>query len=926
MEGQTYAIRTTDLQSIAGEVYILMEGSELLSPEEVAERTDFVPLASVTDDLKGLENYWLKVNLVNLVKGQEQREWVLHFPLSLSQVTAFFKKETGFSAPQQTGFFVPVNQRDFAPTLKANLIKFQLMPGNRQNLLIRARSDRSSIPPEFALQIEAVDQFFLRLQRKKQINALFIGFCLMMLIYTVILYIYSRDKTYLFYALYLISIGIYVDYVNGNLHDLLIPAWIPDHPQYSYLVKLIVYGALIGYMGFFRSFLDLKQLLPRWDRFFQWLCWAAFPVLLLDLYLMLTSNFSYLIADQVTLTYALIFVGAGSLFTVSLYRSRDRKGRFVVFGLIFMGLGILATAIDRMRTVDYTVLYFEIGGTIELVIFSVGLAYRRQMIRREQQRAQFELEKSQLIQQQEHQEMKQQKELNDLKTELYTNITHELRTPLTVIMGMTEQISDHPKEKELIKRNSRRLLRLVNQVMDLSQLEAGRMRLNEKQADIIPFLRYLCESFHSNAKAKQIQLVFGTNLPSLMMDFDDEKIQQIVYNLLSNALKFTPDGGVIQLNVHRETKGRKARLVLEVKDTGKGIPTDDLPHIFDRFYQSSLYHHQQYGGSGIGLALTKQLIELMGGHIEVESTLEKGTTFLIHLPIHQKAAVRESSLSANLETWNEPSTAPHQQVAPNSELPQLLIIEDNTDVITYIQDCLRGQFQISMATNGRQGTTLAYEIIPDLVICDVMMPEKNGYEVCEELKRDTRTSHIPIILLTARADQQGRLAGLKRGADAYLTKPFNKEELLVRINQLIALREKLQQYFLRAGLLSQINSQDSEDPDAVFLQKLQQTVFAQIDNSMLSVNDLSAAVQLGHTQLYRKIKAITGLTPIQFIKKIRLEQATRLLQDRQHSIAEIAYRVGFNDPNYFSRAFQQHFGYPPSEYKDRVTTEVSGDK
>ncbi|PHN02614.1 hypothetical protein CRP01_30945 [Flavilitoribacter nigricans DSM 23189 = NBRC 102662] len=913
VRSEVYPVLHPDPQLISNEVWVMPEDKQPLSPAQVTGRDDFVPLSAFRDSLRGQEYYWLKFDITNQVPDRRLEEWVLRLTISISRAEVFVLDGQSVVDTFLTGFFIPVEQRDFAPILKANLVKFDLPPGSSRTMLIRLRSDRSSVPPDPELRLESAVSFFHALQQKKQSNALFLGFCLMMLIYTLILNVYSGDRTYAHYAVYLVSIGIYVAYANGDIHDLVIPTLIPDHPEYVYLVKLSLYGALVGYMSFFRSFLDLQQLLPFWDRFFRLLSWLALPVLLLDLYLIISTDFSYLVSDRVTLPYIFAFVGTSLVFTFFLYRTRDRKGYFVVAGLIFMGLGILITAIDRLQNVDFSIRSFEIGATFELVVFSIGLAYRQAVIRREKQRAQFELEKSQLIQEQEHAEVERQRELHHLKSELYTNITHELRTPLTVIKGMSDQIRGHEREKELINRNIHSLLRLVNHVMDLSHLEAGKMELQLVQADVIHFARYLSESFDSSAESKNIDLIFQTIPDQLLMDFDSEKLQQIIYNLLSNAIKFTPEGGSIQFSISTREQEADNWLVLKVADTGRGIPRDELPHIFDRFYQSQIHYHQQYGGSGIGLALTKQLVHLMDGRIEVTSTPGKGTTFRVILPIRREAA-RETPDRIDLSGKATAVTPEINRAKGREELPQILIVEDNKDVITYLQTCLEGRYQITKASNGKKGLELALSSIPDLIISDVMMPEMNGYDLCQQLKSDHRSSHIPIIILTAKADREFRLDGLNRGADVYLTKPFDEQELLIRIEQLLESRKNLQQHFLRSGLLDQVQSPAEENEEALFLSRLKGTVMEQIDNTELNVQDLAAAVHLGHSQLYRKLKALTGLTPLQFLKKIRLDRASGLLSTEGLSVAEVAYAVGFSDPNYFSRAFQQYFGHPPREH------------
>lgn len=898
---------------------VLAEDPETQSPAEVTASDQFIPLPEMRNALRGLQNYWVKYSLKNDLPAGSTSEWVLKFSPSLSRAEVYLLQTDSVVGTYLTGFFVPPDQRSFAPTLKANIVRCFIPPGETRTVLVRARSDRRTIPPILDLQLKAFNPYFKALQKKKQGNALFYGFCLMMLIFTLILRFTSGDQTYAHYALYLVSFGFYTAYAAGDMYDLLIPALMPEHPQRIFLFKLILYGALIGYMSFFRAFLDLKQLLPFWDRAYRLLSWLAVPFMLLDLYLILTTNFSYRVSDKVTITYIFAFLSTLLPFVIVLYRTHDRKGYFVVAGLICMGLGILLTTFDRLRTVDFSIRSFEIGATIELIVFFIGLAYRQRLIRQEKQNTQLELQRSRLIQQQEHAEAERQRELNRLKSELYTNITHELRTPLTVINGMTEQIEGHQWEKDLIRRNTQNLLRLVNQVMDLSKLEAGRMELQLRLADVLPYLRYLCEAFHSGAESKGIQLAFHAEPGEYYMDFDSIKLQQIVYNLLSNALKFTPVGGAVDCRVaiHYSEEGEMLRF--EVRDTGQGISEKELPLIFDRYFQSQVDQQQAYGGSGIGLALTKELVDLMKGRIEVNSVLDEGTTFQVYLPVTRQADLQKDHLPA-IQLQSVPQAPPQASVAlPNRHKDQarLLIIEDNPDVIAYMQTYLRKHYQLICAEDGKKGLEVAFETIPDLIISDVMMPGMDGFKVCDQLKTDLRTSHIPVILLTAKVTREDRLTGLEKGADAYLTKPFDEEELLLRIQQLLDLRQNLQQHFLRSGMLEQLKTKHNGEENS-FLGVLTSTVLHHLADTGLSVNDLASAVNLGHSQLYRKLKALTGLTPLQFIKKIRLDQAAQLLCNPDLTVSEVAYSVGFNDPNYFSRSFQQHFGYPPREHQQRM--------
>jgi signal transduction histidine kinase/ligand-binding sensor domain-containing protein/DNA-binding response OmpR family regulator len=518
------------------------------------------------------------------------------------------------------------------------------------------------------------------------------------------------------------------------------------------------------------------------------------------------------------------------------------------------------------------------------------------------------------------QEARRLRELDELKNQLYTNITHEFRTPLTVIKGMAEQVPqvwEIPSVLEIIRRNSDNLLMMVNQMLDLAKLESGSSQLKLRQADIVMFLRYLTESFHTMAEDQNKQLTFQANPETVFMDFDEEKIRQIVYNLISNAIKFTPEGGSIAVQsailpaVYSEEV-----LALIVSDTGIGIPPEKLPNIFDRFYQVDASTTRKAEGTGIGLTLTKQLVELMEGQISVESIPNSGTTFTILLPIKQSAPLEE--VLKPVSPHHVPSRKTPTQETPASildsaeDLPVLLVIEDHADVVTYIKRCVQKHYKVETAENGQIGIDKAMELVPDIIISDVMMPEKDGYEVTETLKNDTRTSHIPIIILTAKATQEDKLTGLRTGADAFLMKPFNKEELLIRLANLVDLRKQLQEKYHTGVPMNGVKPEQPSLEDE-FLMTIQSLILDRLDDVLLSVDDLAKAVHLSHTQMYRKLKALTGKTPTLFIRSIRLQKGHELLASTHLNVSEVTYEVGFKDPNYFSRVFQKEFGILPSE-------------
>ncbi|MCK0157145.1 ATP-binding protein [Cellulophaga sp. F20128] len=519
------------------------------------------------------------------------------------------------------------------------------------------------------------------------------------------------------------------------------------------------------------------------------------------------------------------------------------------------------------------------------------------------------------------------KDLDHLKSNLYTNITHEFRTPLTVILGMASNLKANLRKKELdsaenslemIERNGSNLLRLVNELLDLAKLENEKMDINFIKGDIIPFIKYLSESFSTMADEAHIKLMVYAEIESLVMDYDVEKVSAIIYNLISNAIKFNNKAsGKIIVHINRIIENNKEQLVLKVKDNGMGISKENIPHVFNRFYQVNTSKSRATEGTGIGLALTNEMVNLLQGSIEVKSEINKGSEFIVLLPITRNAAYAEDY---HFEHKPEPVAfnpqRPREVAFPideDSTLPLSLIIEDNHDVAHYLETCLKGKYQTLHAVDGIQGIEMAKERVPDIIICDVMMPGKDGYEVCELLKTDERTDHIPIIILTAKVAMKDRLKGLSHGADAYLTKPFVKEELFTRLNQLISLRKKMLLKMEKDSFTSFLDKK-AENPEAKFLKKVIKLIHGEIENSSFGSASLAIELSLSESQIYRKLKAITNKSTAVFIRSVRLQRAKELLQSSSKTVSEIAYETGFNDPSWFSRAFKEEFGVAPSEF------------
>ncbi len=514
------------------------------------------------------------------------------------------------------------------------------------------------------------------------------------------------------------------------------------------------------------------------------------------------------------------------------------------------------------------------------------------------------------------------KELNNLKSRLYANITHEFRTPLTVIKGMSDDMMENMSEKEqtryankleMIDRNSRKLLHLVKQMLDMSKIESGNMKLDLIQDDIVSYLQYVLESFQSMADAKNIKLVFYHETDQVIMDYDPDKMLAIASNLLSNAIKFTPPGGKVIFHVKREETTGSHQLKIKVQDSGIGIDASHLPHIFERFYQVDTSMKRKSEGTGIGLALAREFAELMHGEITVKSTPGEKTEFCVRLPISNNAPFQKSKPILTQPADDFSNTVELMIDEGNAELPLALIIEDNPDMAKYIMSSVSAKYRIKWSQDGREGIMAAIDAIPDIIISDVMMPEKDGFEVCETLKNDERTSHIPIILLTARVTDQDRIEGLSHGADAYLTKPFNKKELFVRLEQLIKIRRQLQEKFRNVEI--DLTAKVEPTGEERFLKKAVEVIEKNLDNPELNALLLCENLNMSESQLYRKLKALSGKSTALFIRGIRLSAAKKMLDASTFNISEIAYQCGFSDPAWFSRAFREAYGKSPSEYR-----------
>ncbi len=506
-------------------------------------------------------------------------------------------------------------------------------------------------------------------------------------------------------------------------------------------------------------------------------------------------------------------------------------------------------------------------------------------------------------------ESKRIKELDKLKTKFFTNLSHEFRTPLSLIMTPAEHLISNSKDAVLtgqyriIQRNARRLLKLINQLLDVKNIENGGLDFYPSEGDIVQFLKAGVSDFHELSDNQHISLHFESNLSSQQAIFDSDKLEKVLFNLLSNAFKFTPEGGeiLVFVEVSQETE-ELGFLQLRVHDSGIGIGIEDQPKIFERYFTTEGHGQHLNQGSGIGLALVQDFARIMQGQVTVKSELGKGSVFILEIPI-------TLIMSDDLED----EAADLQESQRESQKDSILIAEDHPEFRSYLKDCLSDHYEVLLASNGQQAWEMAQQQIPDLIISDLMMPQMDGNQLCLKVKSDIRTSHIPVILLTAKNSEQTQIKGLDSGCNLYLTKPFNLEVLLLSVKNLLKER-KLNQEQNRKKIQISASTVEMESLDDQLIRKAVNFVENHLEDPQLSVEFMSKKLGMSRVHLYKKLQSITGKSPLEFIRLIRLQRSCLLLDQKQLPVGDVAYKVGYNNAKYFAKHFKQEYGLSPSEY------------
>lgn len=611
--------------------------------------------------------------------------------------------------------------------------------------------------------------------------------------------------------------------------------------------------------------------------------------------------------------YTIVF---SALYYIVLYvYSIIKKVQFTKYYAILFIVGLSSTFLLYVRLLGwieyqpiYILSYYFFLGEIFIFVFFLGkiISDSEQHKAIVEQKLNFNLEQNNRL-----------KELDNLKTNFFANISHEFRTPLTLILAPAQDlVKANPANSayQIIYRNANRLLELINQLLDITKIEAGQMNVELQKVNLSVYFRTLISSFTSLAQSKSVAFEFNQNNDDAWASIDTDKTEKIITNLLSNAFKFTESHKKVEVNIDYQPR----QILIQIRDEGIGISKDKLDKIFDRFYQVESNANRKFEGTGIGLALVKELVDVMKGQVNVRSKEGLGTIFEVLLPVKYENPSEDSKIAevSSVRTLVEETLTVNSLKIGEPENEQiLLIVDDNADIRTYIRKIFENEYRIIEAVDGKDGLAKANEQIPNLVISDLMMPEMDGFEFCKRMKTDEKTSHIPIIMLTAKANIESRIEGLELGADDYLIKPFHKEEIEVRVRNLIAIRENLKKQFSKEVVNLNPEEIKVNSVEAKFLNKIKEVVEANITNQQFDVEQFAAAMNMSAVQLRRKMKSLTNFTVVEYVRNYRLQKAANLLKQKTATVSEIAYQVGFESLPYFSRVFQEHYGVPPSEYK-----------
>ncbi len=849
--------------------------------------------------------FWVRFILKNT--DVQTKKWFLVWGNPLVEQLDFYISDSTDQRFQHTQQKMLTYQKDKKMIDQEPKFGFELGPQQTKKIYVKLTSKRGHYG---TLKIHSEASYYTFRMEDYSGQGFFNGLVIFRLFLVITLSLFViKDLPFRLYSLHtVIKTFAFWGYLN------IAGPWFTDDPDLAKKIDFLFYNSVTIGAGIFVYFTQIRGRLPKVHSIF------ALTVILVTIFesviIFVDYQWYWLKMGVYSIIISAVYFSGLYVYCIA------RKITIEKYYAIPFILGLLSYALLYIRLLGwieyeplYSIAYLLFLGEIFVFVIFLGRIFRNteQNKRLAEQQLSFNLEQSARL-----------KELDALKTTFFANISHEFRTPLTLILSPLRDLQKEFPGRDIFRtmqQNAERLLALINQLLDLSKLEAGKMTVEIRQANLSQFLRQLFSSFESLAQSKHIVFQHEQSHSARIAYFDGDKIEKIVTNLLSNAFKFTPENGRIIVRAEYD----EHRFTLRVQDFGIGIDAHRLPRIFDRFYQVDDGNRRDYEGTGIGLALVKELVEILQGQIDVQSKVGQGTTFTVTIPCDKATWYRhlvadgeerevkpkpsEAALSIQKEEQSEP---------PKTDLPMLLVVEDNDDLRAYVSGIFAGNYQIHEARDGQEGLEKALELVPDVVICDLMMPRLDGFGFCKALKTDMRTNHIPVVMLTAKATLEDRIEGLELGADEYLSKPFNTEELQVRVRNLVQQRRALRQKYGPSVLLNIPDPVEAVRKaagiDEQFLHKAGSVLERCLADSQFDVESFAAEMGMTSVQLRRKIKALTDRTVTEHIRNYRLEKAAGLLQQKAGTVSEIAYRVGFESLSYFSKVFMEKYGLSPSEY------------
>lgn len=814
------------------------------------------------------------------------------------KVDVWMMHDSNMTAHYETGTMTALSKRPVVTPVNRNVFPVQLKVNEPLTVYLRIQRTHYFATPQFNFVLQHAVLINPVLSTLDKTAWFYTGLMCILFFFGLVFFIITREKPFIWFTCIAALLCLHVQLLNTESN---FTKWLfPERPTLQFPLFILLtnlFGILI--FQFVRSFVQVKKILPLWDKIIKGVMLYVLAILLVKI-LLYELNPAIEVPGPLSV---LIFL-SGTIIGIRLMITKNVYAGWAGFALlwlfIFQEIGILWNIGLIPGWIPNPWIIAQAG---MMIIIFFALAFRFKQSAKEKAEAAKVLE------------------MDAIKSQFFANISHEFRTPLTLMLGPLKQLEEntldeHQQKKylNLMRRNGNRLLQLIHQLLDLSKLESGKMELKVFKTDITGLLKTIASSF--DGLAEQNQINYHVHLPeeNIIGFTDADKLEKIVVNLLSNAFRFTAANGTVSFLMEQDGK----RLRFTVQDDGTGIPKEQLDKIFDRFQQVD----GTSGGTGIGLALVKDMLQLHKGQISVQSEMGKGSSFRASIPIAPEfytaqEIINSSSLASSAKLPDEheiiSSTDDEENHAADTSLPLVLIAEDNIELQQFISDTLQNSFYVKVASNGKIALQKAIEEVPDCIISDIMMPEMDGIELCGHLKKESATSHIPIILLTAKADRQTRIEGLQSGADDYLVKPFDADELIVRITNLIGQRKQLRERYSKQVISVHPDEITTPSSEQEFIKNVRGIIEDNIDNELFAVTELANAVHLSRSQLHRKLKSLTGQAPNELVRNYRLERALQLLQQHSGSVADIAYQTGFSSPAYFSKCFSDRYGHSPVE-------------